>query len=281
MLTRLAIRLYAYASVAALSAIAAAPASAQFKPQPLNEPAPGEQYHIEASARLWWPTADISVSSAQFDIVGTTIDLKRDLGLTDQRFPEISLVLSPARSHKFRFQYVPIQYDQTATLTRQIIFNGQRYNIGVPTASTLDWKAYRFGYEYDFLVRNNWFAGFILEAKYTDVQVNLSTTLPAPSFNIVEFAHARAPIPAIGGIGRYYVVPNISITGEVTAFKLPTIQNKYSGHYVDVDVYGTVNFTRNVGAQLGFRAMDAGYLVKTDTGNMTLKGLYLGVVARY
>ena len=30
-----------------------------------------------------------------------------------------------------------------------------------------------------------------------------------------------APIPAIGGIGRFYVVPNISVTGEVTGFKIP------------------------------------------------------------
>ena len=77
------------------------------------------------------------------------------------------------------------------------------------------------------------------------------------------------------------MIPNVSITGEVTAFKLPTIQNKYTGHYVDVDIYGTVNFTSNVGAQLGFRTMDVGYLVKTDSGSMTLKGLYLGIVARY
>ena len=56
-----------------------------------------------------------------------------------------------------------------------------------------------------------------------------------------EFAHARGPIPAIGGIARVYVVPNISITGEVSAFKIPdSIDSRYNAHYIDFDLYGTL-----------------------------------------
>ena len=145
----------------------------------------------------------------------------------------------------------------------------------LPVNSSLEWHAYRFGYEFDFLTRNNWFAGFILEAKYLDVQASLVSPLAS------EFAHAQAPIPALGGIGRYYIVPSVSITGEVTALKIPSVQNKYGGHFADVDIYGTVNWTPNVGTQIGYRAMDVGYLVKRDTGAMTLKGMYVAVVARY
>ena len=117
----------------------------------------------------------------------------------------------------------------------------------------------------------------IVEAKYTDVQVNLTA---APLIN--EFARARAPIPALGGIGRVYVVPNISITGEVTGFKLPdSIDSRYGGHYVDVDVYGTVNFTNNIGVKGGYRSLDMGYLVKQDNGSFTLKGMYFAGVFRY
>jgi hypothetical protein len=146
--------------------------------------------------------------------------------------------------------------------------------------STLDWRAYRFGYEFDFITKNQGFAGFIVEGKYTDVQVQIQTA--TSSVRINEFAHAQLPLPALGGIGRYYVVPNVSITGEVTAFKLPdSIDNRYGGHYVDVDIYGTVNFTNNVGAQAGYRSLDLGYLVKKDTGSFKLKGLYFGLVARY
>jgi hypothetical protein len=276
MLQTRAIRLYTLAALIAATLGAAAPARAQYKPQPLNDPATGEKFHIEGGIAYWNPTADIVVASEGLGIVGTSIDFKRDLGLTDQRFPEVQLTLRPIRSQKLRFQYIPIKYDQSTNLKANIVFNGQTYGLNLPVNSTLDWKAYRFAYEYDFVVKNRGFVGFIAEAKYTDVQVNLAEP------GLVQFAHARAPIPALGGIARVYVVPNISITGEVTGFKLPdSIDKRYAAHYVDVDVYGTVNFTNNIGAQVGFRSLDLGYLVKTDTGSLTLKGLYFGAVLRY
>ena len=79
-----------------------------------------------------------------------------------------------------------------------------------------------------------------------------------------------------------YVVPNISITVDISGFKLPEKLIKGStGHYIDVDVYGTLNFTNNFGAQLGYRSFDVGYVVTHDTGSFKLRGLYLGAVARY
>ena len=96
----------------------------------------------------------------------------------------------------------------------------------------------------------------------------------------LEFVHARAPIPAVGVIGRGYVAPNISITGEFTFFKLPEIQGN-SGSYFDFDLYGTVNFTDNVGAQGGYRSFDVIYKVENDNGDLQLKGLYFGGVVRF
>ena len=269
-------RLYGWAVAAALLLCCAAPAWAQYKPRSLNDPATGESYHIEAGAGYWFPTADIIVSSEQLGIPGSQINAKRDLGLTDQRFPILDLQLRPARSHKFRFQYIPVSFTQTATLTQDIVFNGIRYRLGLPVNSTLDWKTYEFGYEYDFVVKNWGFVGFNLQAKYTDVEVKLASLIAT------EFAHARGPIPAIGGIARVYVVPNISITGEVSGFKIPdSIDSRYNAHYVDVDIYGTLNFTNNVGVKGGYRSRDVGYLIKSDSGAFTLKGIYFGAVLRY
>jgi hypothetical protein len=124
------------------------------------------------------------------------------------------------------------------------------------------------------------FLGAMLDLKYTDVNVTIATPLGAP-----EFAHAKAPIPAIGVVGRYYVVPNISVTAEVSGFRLGWLPKSLiednSGHYVDVDIYGTLNFTNNVGVQVGYRAFDVGYLVAPDAGTFTLKGAFIALVARY
>jgi hypothetical protein len=272
-------RVYCWVALVAVLGVAA-PAAAQYQPRALNDPATGEKYHIEAGADFWFPGADIVIASAGSGtltgLAGTNIDAKRDLGLVDTRFRALQVQLRPARSHKLRFEYLPVEYTQTATLKTDLVFNGIRYRLGLPVNSDLNWKTYEFGYEYDFVVKNWGFVGFDLEAKYTDVQVSLTSPIAA------EFAHAQAPIPAIGGIGRYYFVPNIAITGELTAFKIPdSVDDQYNAHYIDFDLYGTVNFTNNVGVKGGYRSRDVGYLIKTDSGTLTLKGIYFGAVIRY
>jgi len=274
-----ATRLYFWVGVsAACILLTPSSASAQYKPRPLDDPATGEDYHIEAAANLWFPSATILVSSESLGQTPTLIDAKSDLGLVDERIPEFRLVLKASKRNKFRFQYVPILYEQVAAPRRPIIFNGQVYNVNIPVNSSLDWKAYRFAYEFDFISNNHGFGGFVLEAKYTDVNVRLRS----PLLNVDEFTHARAPITALGGIFRVYVVPNVAISGEITAFKLPdTIVKGDSGHYIDYDFYATLNFTNYIGVQGGYRAIDAGYIIKTDTGSFVLKGAYIGVVARF
>ena len=93
---------------------------------------------------------------------------------------------------------------------------------------------------------------------------------------------AQAPLPAIGGIGRIYVVPNISITGELDFLKIPeAIDERYQAHYWDFDLYGTVNFNDYVGAQIGYRSLDLGYVFENDHGDFKAKGIYFGGVVRY
>jgi hypothetical protein len=241
----------------------------------------GESFHVEGLAGFWNPAADMSISSEGGDglrgIIGTAIDFKRDLKLADHRLPELRLVLRPARKHKFRFHSIPIKYEEgPVTVVRDLVFNGQRYNTGLPINWLLDWRAYRFGYEYDFLAESWGFAGFILEAKYTDVRAELASPVAS------EFIHRAAPIPAFGGIVRYYVVPNISITGEVSGIKVPDgVSENFKAHYADVDIYGTVNVTNNFGAQIGYRSLDVGYLIKEDTGSFVLRGMYFGAIGRF
>ena len=260
----------------AVLASTASPAFAQFIPRRVNDPATGEIYQLEFSAGFWSPAAEMSISSESLGIPGTRIDFKNDLGLTDQRFSEIHAVLHPARKHKLRFQYIPINYVQSSTLQQDVVFNGQKYKAGVLVNSELHWKAYRFTYEYDFIATDRVFGGFMVDLKQTDARVRLQGPLTD------EFTHAKAPIPALGGILRGYVARNISITGELTGFKIPDrVSKDYKGHYVDLDIYGTVNFSKALGAQFGYRMFDIGYVAKVDSGSFRLKGPYFGAVVRY
>ena len=268
-------RLFALALCFLGTWLAATPAAAQYGVR--GNRATGETYHVEVGGYLWPPTPDISITSESLGIIGSQIDFVDDLGIEKKTFKQLKVVLRPGEKHKFRFEYTPISYDAETILGRSLVFNGQRFDIALPVETQLKWNAYRFGYEWDFVYRDRGFAGLLLDVKYTDVEATLSN-----AFVGEEFVHARAPIPTIGAIGRGYVTPNISITGEFSAFKLPkSIDEDYGGHYFDFDLYGTVNFTDNVGAQGGYRSLTVFYRVEDDEGDMKMRGLYFGGVVRF
>jgi hypothetical protein len=250
-------------------------AQAQFNATPFSDPATGERYHIEASLGFWNPTPDIVIASESLGVLGSQIDAVTDLGIERKRITELRIVLRPARKHKFRLNYLPITYNAVATLKRRIVFNGIGYNVNLPVTTDLSWKTWHLGYEYDFLYRDRWFVGLVLQAKVTDIQANLQAAIGT------EFSRVQAPIPTIGGITRVYVAPNISITGELSLFKVPEFDERYQARYVDFDLYGTVNFNDYVGAQIGFRSLDLGYVFEDDHGDFRAKGIYFGGVVRY
>ena len=266
-------------------------AQAQFAATPFSDPATGERYHVEAAGALWNPTPTLIVAREALGIVGSQIDAVTDLGIQKKRIGELRFVLRPGRKHKFRINYLPMTYTAQANVRREFTFNGIRYGINLPVATDLSWKTWQVGYEYDFLYRDRWFVGFVMQAKLTDVSLIFNSPITPASQpgvkcadqpDVVAHACVRAPIPAVGGIARVYVVPNISITGELVGFKIPeNIDERYQAHYFDFDLYGTVNFNDYVGAQVGYRSLDVGYLIEKDRGDFKMKGLYFGGVVRY
>ncbi len=244
--------------------------------RPYSNAAMGERYHVEFAIGMWNPDPALTISSTRLDLVGTEIDAVKDLGFTQKKLPEFKVVIRPATKHKIRFDYIPVSYSAEATLTRTITFQGVNYTIGLPVNSTFDWKAYRFGYEYDAVYNSRGFFGIIGELKYTQVKATVAS--PFASGAIDE----TAPVPAFGGILRVYPSRRVAITVELTGSKLPErlIKNA-NGHYVDFDLYGTVNATDNVGAQVGYRSLDATLHVDEDSGTLKLTGFYVRGVVRF
>lgn len=254
----------------------ASPAAGQYAVQPGPDPATGEKYHFELAAVFWEPNPDVTITSEGLGIPGTAISLQTDLGIENEWFYELRTTLRPARKHKFRFDYLPIKYEADTVLNATIIFNGIAYEAGLPVQTELDWKIYNFYYEWDFLYYDRWFVGLVVGAKYNDVSVTLTNP------RNVEFASAKGPIPAVGGIARVYFVPNISLTGQFTFFDMPDdIAEDWNGDMYDVDIYGTINFTNNFGAIAGFHSYEIDYLSDLDTGRIDMDGWYFGGVVRF
>lgn len=269
-----------------LSAVAAAYAQDSQETLPeylwaINEslwrgPAVGEDYTIELAVGLWEPSPAFVASSEQFGIPGTPIDFGTDLGLGRVRHPEARLTLKSGRQ-KLRVSVVPMGYEQAQTLTRDIVFNGIRFNASMPVDSTFNWRAWRFAYEFDVISLPRAYIGVIAEAKYAQIETRLTTPTLDP-----EWVRVRAPIPALGVVVRAYPSRFTPITVEMTGIRIPDgAWDEGSGEYIDLDVYATLNLSRMVGVNLGYRSIDFNYRYRRDAGNLKLEGLYLQGVIRY
>jgi hypothetical protein len=262
--------------VCAAILLCSVPASAQYSAA--QGPAVGEQFHIEAALSWWSPEPKLIVSSESLGIRGDDVDLVTDLGIEDKTLRELRLVLRPATKHKFRINYLPIKYSAESVIQREFVFNGQRYRLGLPVSTEADLTTWRFGYEYDFIYRSRGYLGVLFDLKYTNVDIVLDSPIGR------EFTSQVAPIPTIGVVGRGYIVPNVSITGELSFFRIPeelADQIDGGGSYLDYDFYGTFNFNRYVGAQFGVRSIDVEYQKVLDEGILNFSSWYFGGVVRY
>jgi hypothetical protein len=264
-----------------LSCLSAASAAAQSRYVPYSAAAAratGETYHAEFSVHYWSAAPSLVFTVQSIDIPGSTIDGVRDLGFETERPRNLQFVVRPAKKHKFSFSYVPIKYTGDTVLEREIVFDDVAYQVGVPVQSVLQFRSRRIGYEYDFLYRNRWFVGVLVGADLAEVSASIEAPLIHGS--IVE----KTPTPLLGGTVRVYPVKNVSLTAKIQGFRLPESvdsERRYSLRILDVDLYATLNFTDNFGAQAGYRSFDVTYRVKEDSGDFLVKGYYIGGVVRF
>ena len=259
-------------------------AEAQFR---VADPAPGEKFHVELGLMLWSPTPEILIQTGALAALGESeVDFVQEFGIENTRFNEFRSVIKAGRKHKLRVSHVLMEYTESATLQRTIIFGGQVFPVSVPATADLSWRLWRFGYEWDFVARDRGLVGFITELKYNEV----SALLAASGYGS-ELTEVTAPMPTIGVIARVYPHKDFSITAEFTGFKVPGFVgdrisdavegDDFEAKMYDFDLYGTINFGSHVGVQGGYRSVTADYLVDDDAGDLKMKGFYFGGLVRF
>jgi hypothetical protein len=229
---------------------------------------------VELGVMFWKPSPELTLSTDTLAGAGVDeIEFVQEFGIEDKSFPEFRV--TAGRNHKLRASFVTFTYEAEATITRRIVFQGRVFNIGVPATADIEWKLYKFGYEWDFVSRERGFFGLIADLKYNRVEA----AVDSPALTEAATAEVTAPIPAIGVIGRGYLAPAFSVTGEFSALSLNRGDDE--GSLFDFDVYGMVNLGRNVGVQAGYRSVAVDYIVDEDTGDLKMKGLYFGAVVKF
>jgi hypothetical protein len=241
----------------------------------------GEQYHVEFSLRFWSPTPQLSLSTGSLATLGIgPVDFVQEFGIEKQRFTEYN-VTSKAGKHKVHYGSIPISYSKDAVITRTIQFGGLSVPVSANASTNVDWRLRRYGYEWDFVSASRGYLGLL-----TDVKDNkFSASITAAPYG-TQSTDVRVWVPTVGLGGRVYPHRLVSVTGdfgvEVTRFKgFDKLKTDWDGHFVDFDVYGTVNMGHNVAVQGGYRSIRVDYTSDSDTANMRLKGIYWGGNLRF
>ncbi|HSL92300.1 MAG TPA: hypothetical protein VK863_06595, partial [Candidatus Limnocylindrales bacterium] len=107
-------------------------------------------FEVGARGVYWFPDLSGSVQSLTPPPQGTEFDIKDDLNVGDENFPGGEASLRVGRFH-IRVGYMPVTYDGNNQLTRQIVFNGQTFNVNDNVVSQLDLKMLDAEVQFDLL----------------------------------------------------------------------------------------------------------------------------------
>ena len=248
---------------------------------PTNKPASaapwavGEKYVIEFSYTYWAPTLQGSVSSDGLGLIGSSVDLTSDLSLERARFDDFRFVIRPAKKHRIKFQYTPIAFEGSGVLARDITFSGIVYPIALPVESTLNWKVFRVGYEWDFFYRPRGFIGVLVSTGFTKMDARIDSFIGNAS------VEAQSPLVEIGAAGRFYPIRHLAINAEGSGIKLTDLEPDSVLKTMSWDLSATYNITNNFGVSGGWRRLDTDLKVSEGSGDLVFKGLWIGGSIRY
>jgi hypothetical protein len=247
---------------------------------------PGENFHVELGAMLWWPEPAILIGSDGLLAVGAGgVDFVQEFGLETTRFTEFRAVLR-AGKNKFRFAKVPMRYTAQTQLQRTILFGGRSFEVNADATADLSWDLWKIGYEYDFVKKGRGLLGFIVQVAHNKITTDVRAT--SSLGNVSSLNDVDVPIPTLGLIARVYPHKVLGITAEFSGFKAPGFirdrfidANEFEASYTEFDIYATASLSRFFGLQGGYRTIQADYTVDFDSGDLEMKGPYIGALVRF
>ncbi len=163
-------------------------------------------FELGARGYYWFPTIQSDIRIDGSTIRGTEFNLLDTLALGSEAYPAIEVFAGLGKNH-LSLMYTQADYSGSATLSRQIIFNGTTFPAGTAVNSNFKIKMLDLAYKRDLVAIKNILAGFsfslIGKIKHIegDAQISSNANSAAESF--------RLPIPLIGAGAHVGLLANI------------------------------------------------------------------------
>lgn len=183
--------------------------------------------------------------------VGQKVDVEDDLNLDDSETFTGELSLNWGNS-KLSFNYLPIDFSGTGTLTVSGTFNGETFEIGDTVSSDMTIDLYDIGYTYYLLnfddLPTRFQLGLELAVKIADVDVKMQNIDGINPFTETE--SVTAPIPTIGARTRIALADFLGIVGRIGYLEYD------DNHFLDAEAQIEFSPLPTVGIYAGYRHFD-------------------------
>lgn len=187
------------------------------------------------------------------------IDLQKDLGFNN--YSTFAGKLDWKFTHKNHFYIAGEAFNSSrqTVLTRTITFQGQTFEAGLTTQSSLNAPMYTVGYQYDFIRRKRGHFGLGVQFDLFDATAKIQAAAQVTSDGVHHAAVSASsslivPIPVVGPEVRFYLTNSPRVFVEANAYGM-----YFFGYGNFVSSAGTLGFTvnrhltLNAGYQLGSR----------------------------
>lgn len=230
---------------------------------------------VEFEGRYWITdlTAEAKVTGSG---IGTDIDLKDDLGIKDEDFPDVRFTWYPGPNSKVRLAYTQVAYSGDKTIGRTIAFDGKIYTIGTRVITYYDVKYLRLGWTWQFIniVKGKVKFGTLVEAKGALVDISLDAPYLIPP--IKESEKFIGGLPTVGAALDINPHKLVNVFAEVSGI----YAGKY-GYFLDGEAGIKIIPIKNVSVVGGYRIFDVTVEDEPDLAQLRISGPFIGATLRF
>jgi len=186
-----------------------------------------DNYHLRIDAGWYYSDPSGNIHGSTTTDNGTAVDLQKDLGFTSYSTFSGKADWKFTRKNHLYVTATPFNFSRQKILDRTFTFQGQTFNAGLTTSSSLDTLFVAPGYQYDIIRRRRGHLGIAIQMDLfnTNAKINAAAQVTGDGVHhnaVSASGSLLAPIPVAGPDFRLYLTnsPRVFIQGNVLGMYL-------------------------------------------------------------
>lgn len=209
----------------------------------------------------YWMTSDTTLRADSIDgfQLGTDLNVEDTFGFEQESVFRIEGAWRFFERHKLRLMYFDSQRTATKNIDERIIFDGERFDVGLDVRADFDFRIIQLAYQYDFLRTDKFELGGSLGIHHVDFATSLKATAFIPGTSRTEEIHggvsSKAPLPVVGLRGNWNFVGDFYFQAHAQFFDVK--YEEYDGRLMDIQAGVLWQLTPHFGAGIAYNLFDA------------------------